>query len=181
MGTEKRRDDMTEAPKVTIRRATKDDADAIFLVLQACDSEIPINLDDDDFKRYIRDKIRVACLGGQTCVAVSGNQVIGFLLALPLSFEERWFELTYAGVLKNYRGNGLFPQMLHEIKVVALRIDATVKNANQSGMAGRLAGVFFLLLVEVPPNARGMVPGQPFLLGQLGMPPHHLRLTLHDS
>jgi hypothetical protein len=32
----------------------------------------------------------------------------------------------------------------------------------------------------VPPNARGMVPGQPFLLGQLGMPPHHLRLTLHD-
>jgi hypothetical protein len=26
-----------------------------------------------------------------------------------------------------------------------------------------------------------MVPGQPFLLGQLGMPPHHLRLTLHDS
>jgi N-acetylglutamate synthase-like GNAT family acetyltransferase len=138
MGTEKRRDDMTEAPKVTIRRATKDDADAIFLVLQACDSEIPINLDDDDFKRYIRDKIRVACLGGQTCVAVSGNQVIGFLLALPLSFEERWFELTYAGVLKNYRGNGLFPQMLHEIKVVARRIDATVKNANQSGMAGRL-------------------------------------------
>jgi hypothetical protein len=34
---------------------------------------------------------------GQTRVAVSGNQVIGFLLALPLSSEESWFELTYVG------------------------------------------------------------------------------------
>ena len=48
---------MTEAPKVTIRRATKDDADAILLVLQACAPEIPVKLDDDDFKRYIRGKI----------------------------------------------------------------------------------------------------------------------------
>jgi len=89
--------------ETVIRPATLIDADAMFLVLQACDSEIPVNLDDDDFKRYIRDKIRVACLGGRTRVAVSGNQVIGFLLALPLSSEEGWFELTYAGVLKNYR------------------------------------------------------------------------------
>jgi ribosomal protein S18 acetylase RimI-like enzyme len=150
MVTEKRRDDMTEAPKVTIRRATKDDADAILLVLQACAPEIPVKLDDDDFKRYIRGKIRDACLNGQSRVAVAGNQVIGFLLALPLSSEEGWFELTYAGVLKKYRGNGLFPQMLDEIKGIALRLDATVKNANQSEMASRLLKAGF---VESPADA----------------------------
>ena len=70
MVIEKIRDDMTEATKITIRRATNDDADAIYFVLQACDREIPANLDDDDFKTYIQQKIRVACFGGQTRVAV---------------------------------------------------------------------------------------------------------------
>ena len=83
--TEKRRDDMTEAPKVTIRRATRDDADAIFLVLQACAPEIPVNLDGDERKDRIRGKIRDACLNGQSRVAVAGNQVIGFLLAFSRS------------------------------------------------------------------------------------------------
>jgi hypothetical protein len=53
---------------------------------------------------------------GQTRVAVSGNQVIGFLLALPLSSEESWFELTYVGALQNYRGNRLFPKCLMRLR-----------------------------------------------------------------
>jgi len=59
-----------------IRPATLNDADAIFLVLQACDSEILANLDGDERKDRIRATIRRACSRGQTRVAVSGNQLI---------------------------------------------------------------------------------------------------------
>jgi len=140
---------MTEAPKVTIRRATRDDADAIFLVLQACAPEIPVNLDGDERKDRIRGKIRDACLNGQSRVAVAGNQVIGFLLAFSRSEVGR-FDLPYGGVLKNYRENHLFPLMLDEVKGIALRLDATVKNANQSEMASRLLKAGF---VENPADA----------------------------
>jgi hypothetical protein len=48
---------------------------------------------------------------------VAGIQVIGFLLALPLSSEESWFELTYVGRFAKLSGQPSIPEkILDEIK-----------------------------------------------------------------
>jgi hypothetical protein len=131
--------------QVIIRRADKNDVEDIFSVLTQCATEIPTRVDGEDREAHFRRLIKLGCRGGRSYIAISGTEVVGFLLSTPS--DNGWYELDYGAILTDYRGMGILSKMLCEIKSQVIGLFATVKNDNKSAMADRLLKAGF---VEAP-------------------------------
>lgn len=126
-----------------VQIAKTEDIESIFAVMKVCADEIPVRMDGGEREKRLRSSIRHGCLNGRSFVDVCDNQIVGFLL-VSSGLDKGYFELDYGGVLPEYRGIGLFGRMLGEVKARSGCLDATVKNANKSGMADKLLKLGFI-------------------------------------
>jgi hypothetical protein len=121
-----------------VRVAKPGDKADIFELLKACAGEIPVDLDGDGAEGPFRDIIDCCCQNGASFVAVVDERIVGFLLTNSSGFQPEERKIEYGCVASKYRGRRIFHLMLDEAKAISVRLDATVKDANKSGLAGRL-------------------------------------------
>jgi Acetyltransferase (GNAT) family len=123
-----------------IRAATIDDGADILALMQEVAPEIPVNLDGDEEQKKIEIVIFERCASGRSLVAVDSNSaVVGFVVARP-DFDEGGGAtfLDYVGVSKKLRGQGVFTNMMGQLKARRAPLIAVVLNGNQAHMADRL-------------------------------------------
>ncbi len=139
---------MVEA-HIHCRVAAPGDAAGIFGVLEQVASEIPLLIDTRERREGV-SKIMYKCIStGESWVATDGGGVVaGFILVEPDEMERfqrnnAALHLAYAGVAKTQRKHGIFRAMLQHVMNRNVPLTATVKFANQSGMAERLKRIGF--------------------------------------
>jgi hypothetical protein len=130
--------------------ATAEMAAEVFTLLEEVAPEIPVRLDTAEHQRAMRCTVEESCSNGASLVAIEGARLVGFLLVAPdeyRNFQDRegrsWFNVSYGGVTKNRRGDGIFPGLMASIMARRVPLSAEVKHANQSGMAERLEKLGF--------------------------------------
>ena len=146
---------MTE---INVRIATGDDTMGVLTVLAEVAAEIPLRLDTYQQQEAARGIVTEAISFGESLVALDNDgNVIGFLLIEPDKLE-RFFRdnqalhLRYGGVAKSQRRAGIFRALLQQTMDRGVLLTATVKAANQSGMAERLVFSGFQKLSAELPN-----------------------------
>jgi hypothetical protein len=121
------------------------------------------------------DFIDCCCQNGASFVAVADERTVGFLLTKSSGQpEER--KLEYGCVASDYRCRGIFPSMVDEAKVISVRLDAIVKDANKSGMAVWSLTVLYLVM-----SARSDGAGRACVRGShdgLATPPTMARIEI---
>jgi hypothetical protein len=130
------------------RLATMDDADAILAVLEEVAPEIPLSLHLPGRKELVFERIKA----GETWIALDHNhQIVGVLLAEPDKLERflndvHTLELSYGDVKTGHRGQGIFATLVAKMKAKGVQLTVTVKHANASSMANRMAKLGFTKL-----------------------------------
>jgi hypothetical protein len=146
---------MTE---INVRIATPDDTAGVLTVLTEVAAEIPLRLDTHQQQEAVRGIITKGISFGESLVALDNNgSVVGFLLIEPDELERfqhdnQALNLRYGGVAKSRRRAGIFRALLQQAMVRRVLLTATVKAANQSGMAERLVFSGFQKLSAESPN-----------------------------
>jgi hypothetical protein len=137
-----------------IRAATIDDGADILALMHKVAPEIPVNLDGDEEQKKIEIVIFERSASGRSLVAVDSNgAVIGFVVA-RLDFDDEGGGATfldYVGVSKKLRGQGVFTNMMTQLKARRAPLIAVVLNGNQANMADRLVGAGY---VQVEANSK---------------------------
>lgn len=137
---------MTE---MILRIATSDDTLGILAVLVEVAPEIPLLLDTNERQKAVSSVVTQCISYGVSRVAVDDNgRVIGFLLVEPDRLERfhngnQALHLCYGGVAKTQRKAGVFRALIQQEMSRNVPLTATVKAANQSGMAARLMQMGF--------------------------------------
>jgi hypothetical protein len=132
-----------------IRSTTQDDATSIFVVLAEVAPEIPLPLDTNERREAVSNIVKECSNSGESWVATDDNGcVAGFLLVEPDKMERfhrdnQALHLRYAGVTKTQRERGVFRALIQQVMCRKVPLTATVKAANQSGMAARLMQIGF--------------------------------------
>ena len=132
---------MTE---INVRIAAADDTMEVLAVLAEVAVEIPLRLDTNQHKEAARGIVTEGISSGESLVALDNNgNVVGFLLIEPDKLERfhhdnQALHLRYGGVAKSQRRAGIFLALLQQAMDRRVLLTATVKAANQSGMAERL-------------------------------------------
>ncbi len=136
-------------PEIRIRPATQSDASEIILLLIEVAPEIPLRLDTEE-RKVAGSKIVGECVGsGESWVAVDAKcRVVGFVLLQADKMkrflnDNQALHIRYAGVAKRQRKRGVFCALIQHAMSRNVPLTATVKAANQSGMAARLARLGF--------------------------------------
>lgn len=126
------------------RVAVADDAAGIFRVLAEVAPEIPVLIDTCERRNGVSRIIDNCVATGESWVAIdSNNRISGFLLVEPDQIERfqrgnQALHLSYAGVTKSQRKQGVFVALVRLVMSRNVPLTATVKAANQSGMAAIL-------------------------------------------
>jgi hypothetical protein len=130
--------------------ATAEMAAEVFTLLEEVAPEIPVRLDTAKHQGAMRCTVEKCCSNGASLVAIEGGRIVGFLLVTPdkgQNFQDRegrsWLNVSYGGVTKNRRGDGIFTGLMASIMARRVPLSAEVKHANQSGMAERLEKLGF--------------------------------------
>lgn len=132
---------------LTYRAANSDDATDIFAVLEGVASEIPVLLDTEERREIMELIVQECCDSGDSLVAVEGNgTVVGFVLAKPDRLERfhksnKALSLRYIGVSKDWRGQGVFGDLMEKSMAKGVPLNTSVLHTNQSAMADRLVKI----------------------------------------
>ncbi len=135
--------------RMKLRIAIEGHALGIFEVLAEVAPEIPLLLDTNERREAVTAMISSWIASGESLVAMDDNgRVIGFLLVEPDRLERFHndnlaLHLCYAGVAKGQREAGVFRALIEQVMSRKVPLTATVKAANQSGMAARLMQIGF--------------------------------------
>jgi GNAT superfamily N-acetyltransferase len=128
---------------ITYRPAALEEAPDILAAMKALAGEIPLRLEKLEHEEALYRVIRNCARSGESWVAVDeGGGIVGFLLAEPNQTDRFWGEqealdLRYAGVLPEFRGQGVFGELLARVVSRLAPLTANVPTANRSGI-GRL-------------------------------------------
>ena len=132
------------------RLATREDAEAIFVILKEVACEIPVCLRDHKAEEKILEQVHGCCNLGSSWVALDhDHQIVGFLLAEPHERgdwygDDRTLNLPYGGVKPgHHRGQGIFPALMEKLMANGVPLAATVKDKNKSEMVCRLVKLGF--------------------------------------
>jgi hypothetical protein len=148
---------MQNGTDIVVRVSKAGDAAGIFALLKCCADEIPVEIDGYEGDRRFAGLLDCWSQNGSSFVAVVDERIVGFLLTSSL-LEEDEKRLEYGAVVSNYRGRGIFPCMLNQAKAISARLDATVKDANKSDMAGRLKKAGFSYMgFSIPADGRNFL------------------------
>jgi hypothetical protein len=121
----------------------------------------------------MRDDVARWCKNGLSWVSLDDHgKIVGFLLGemhspLTLPAEFRGVDLTYGGVLKDYRSAGRFGAVLARAMAIGRPLRAVVKHANKGGMAKGLVKAGF---IRAPALAGGFDNEDAFLWTPAGRP-----------
>jgi ribosomal protein S18 acetylase RimI-like enzyme len=144
---------------INYRLAQADDASSIFSILEEVANEIPLNLDshhEKDRKKLVSDKVEKWCRANESWVGVTqSHQVVGFLLVEPdemerIQHENSALHISYAGVTKNYRRQGILPELVRNLMAKKVHLTAVVNHANKSNMSCRLIKLGFTKVASRP-------------------------------
>jgi hypothetical protein len=130
------------------RLAVSSDAERIFVVLEEVAPEIPLQL-TPKAREIIIGRAVQCCSSKESCVAVDhAGRIVAFLLAEPDKMERfhhdnQALHLPYGGVTKSLRKQGAFHKLIEKVMSRQVPLTATVKCANQCGMAARLMKIGF--------------------------------------
>jgi hypothetical protein len=130
------------------RLAVSSDVEWIFGVLEEVAPEIPLQL-TAKAREIIISRAVQCCNFKESCVAVDhASRIVGFLLAEPDKMERFYHDnqalhLPYGGVTKSLRKRGAFQKLIEMVMSRQVPLTATVKRANQCGMAVRLMKIGF--------------------------------------
>jgi DnaJ-class molecular chaperone len=111
--------------------------------------EIPVRLDAKERREAVSNMVKECAVSGESWVAIADTGCItGFLLVEPDKMERfhrdnQALHLRYAAVAKSQRKQGIFRALIHQVMNRKVPMTATVKPANQSGMATRLTQMGF--------------------------------------
>ena len=134
---------------IRCRVAARGDAAGIFAVLAEAAPEIPLLMDTSEQREGVSRIIDKCISTGESWVTTDGGGVVaGFILVEPDEMERfqrnnAALHLAYAGVAKTQRKHGIFRALLQCVMNRSVPLTATVKFANQSGMAERLKCIGF--------------------------------------
>jgi ribosomal protein S18 acetylase RimI-like enzyme len=127
--------------QVQCRVAAPGDAAGIYGVLAEAAPEIPLLIDTRERQDAIANIIDNCIATGESQVAtVSGGGIVGFILVEPDAMERfqhdnHALHLSYAGVTKAYRQQGIFRSLVNQVMRRSVPLTATVKAANQCQIA----------------------------------------------
>jgi GNAT superfamily N-acetyltransferase len=144
-------------PIYRYRLATSHDASAVFSLLEEGAPEIPF----PEFpikKQLLVGRIKKACIACDVWIALDrDDQIVGFLIAEPFG---NGFDLSYGGVTKAHRGNGIFPDLLEKMKDRRLPLGASVALSNKK-MPAYLRKFGFAPDFPMPTNNEDMFLWEP--------------------
>ncbi len=136
-------------PGISCRPATIDDARDVHALLLLLAPEIPLLVDTLQREEALYALVRDCARSGESWVAVEeGGGIVGFALAEPNQFSRHYaegevFELRYAGVAPDYRGQGVFTSLIGQILARLLPVTAAVPAHNRFDVATRLQRLGF--------------------------------------
>lgn len=131
------------------RQAALEEAPDILAVMKELADEIPLRLEKLEHEEALYRGIRNCARSGESWLAVDdGCRIVGFLLAEPNQTDRFWGEqeaidLRYAGVLPEYRGRGIFGELLNRVLARRVPITVHVATANNSGIGRRFEAAGF--------------------------------------
>lgn len=135
--------------EVSYRPAELNDAADIHELLLNLAPEIPVLADTLEREEALYVVVRNFARSGESWVALDGGDaIVGFLLAAPMEARRHYaegevLELRYAGVAGEYRGRGIFSEMLNRVCGRFLPVVTVVSAANKSGIDRRLEAIGF--------------------------------------
>ena len=132
----------------TIRQTGLDDAAEIHALLLALAPEIPLLVDTLEREEALYALIRNCARSGESWAAVDAARIVGFVLVEPSQLRRHYaegeaFELHYAGVKADYRGQGIFGHLIEKVFGRMQPVITTVNPQNRSGISQRLERLGF--------------------------------------
>jgi GNAT superfamily N-acetyltransferase len=134
---------------IAYRHAALEEAPDILAAIKAIADEIPLRLEKLEHEEALYRTIRNCARSGESWVAVdSSGHIVGFLLAEPNQTDRFWGEneaidLRYAGVLPEFRRQGLFGELLNHLLARLVPVTVHVATANNSGIGRRFEAAGF--------------------------------------
>jgi ribosomal protein S18 acetylase RimI-like enzyme len=118
----------TKPPTYRYRLATIDDASAVFNLLEEVAPEIPIP--DFPKKKHLLDgRVKKGCTACDVWIALDRDDlIVGFLMAEPFGDG---LDLSYGGVKKCHRRNGILSDLVAKMKEREVPLRASVALANE--------------------------------------------------
>ncbi|GEM_PF-2960610 len=135
--------------EVSYRHAVLDEAVDILAVVKELAGEIPILLDTLEREEALYRTIRNCARSGESWVAVDESaRIVGFLLVEQNQTGRFWGEheildLRHGGVVETHRRQGIFTELLRRVVDRLVPLNATVNDANRSGVARYLEAIGF--------------------------------------
>lgn len=130
------------------RQAALDDAAELHALLLAVAPEIPLAVEPLEREEELYVLVRNCARSGESWVAELDGHLVGFLLAEPNRqarhyAEHEVLELHYAGVMAEYRGQGVFAALVDKLLARLLPVTTTVPPHNRARFTERLERLGF--------------------------------------
>jgi hypothetical protein len=129
--------------------AIADAADIHALLLKIAD-DIPLAVETLEQEEALYAAVRKLLGFGESCVAVEGERIVGFVLVENIETGRHWGEnevldIRYVGADPACRDRTMLESLLRKVIDRQAPITASVKDANRSDLAGQLVGLGFRL------------------------------------
>jgi hypothetical protein len=133
---------------IAYRPAQVGDAADIHTLLLTIADDVPLAIESLEQEEALYAVLRKLLGFGESWVAEEGGRIVGFVLVENVQTGRHWGEnealdLRYAGIDPAYRDGEAFNVLLSRVLDRMAPITASVKDANRTGMAARLAKLGF--------------------------------------
>jgi ribosomal protein S18 acetylase RimI-like enzyme len=133
---------------IAYRPAQVGDAADIHTLLLTIADDVPLAIESLEQEEALYAVLRKLLGFGESWVAEEGGRIVGFVLVENVQTGRHWGEnealdLRYAGIDPAYRDGEVFNVLLSRVLDRMAPITASVKDANRTGMAARLAKLGF--------------------------------------
>jgi GNAT superfamily N-acetyltransferase len=135
--------------ETVIRQAALEDAAEIHTLLLALAPEIPLRVERLEDEERLYAQTRNCARSGESWVACeAAGRIVGFVLAEPAQLRRHYaegeaLELRYAGVVPEWRKQGVFGRLVAQVLARMLSVVTSVNPQNRSGITGRLEKLGF--------------------------------------
>jgi hypothetical protein len=125
----------------TLRPAAVDDAAEIHELMLKLATHIPLAVEGLEQEEALYAAVRKVLALGQSWVAADGERIVGFVLVDSAEVGRHWGENELLSL--RYAGGEMLDGLIRKVVDRAVPINATVKEANRTGLAARLERLGF--------------------------------------
>lgn len=133
---------------IVYRPALLEEAPDILAMIKTLADEIPLRLERLEHEEALYRVIRTCARSGESWVATDGDAIVGMILVQQNETDRFWgeneaLEIRHAGVLPNYRRQGILTELVGRILARLVPVTVHVATVNNSGIGRRLEAAGF--------------------------------------